>query len=205
MKLKTYITSTDFRHGLKHPRVLIREMCIDALLNSAVSEHLKLEGIICPSWTNQKKITEYRGIPVQNVETRDLSNLETHGHCPVIGYSKKRSSYDADNEHLSLIENMQIETPCIVIDSDILIYANHRLKSFVHKLCYSSLETHCICAFHAIYFKDCSFQEKGLEFTPGYFYNCPKIQSSRDDFFRCSTHFSRAMYKSMGKYKLIKK
>lgn len=208
-QIKTYITTTNLYKPIINQRRVIQDMCVDALLTPGVSEFLSLDGIIAPEWSNPEQLTEYKGVPVQSVKTRDLANYNkkdvwnTHKKCPVINYTVKRGKRDADNEHLSLYENMKIETPCVILDGDILMYNNGNLRTFRNTLIRNNLPSHCICASHAIFLQNHNDVSKIMTTKMDYEAIHPTVQQIRDEYFRCSTHFSRAMHHSMTTYAIV--
>lgn len=215
MSLNTYITTTDIYKPIDNQRRIIQDMCISALLTPAVAELFTLKQIITPEWCNPNKITEYKEIPVQSVETRDLTNYnlerphEARRTCPVINLSQIRSKTNAaDNEHLSLFENMKIEAPCLVLDGDILLYYNGNLRALRNLLIgsfknHNPPESHSICASHAVYLKHVDDQSKNIISMESHRNPCTTVQLIRDKFFRSSTHLSRAMHGSMTTYKFV--
>ena len=215
MSLNTYVTTTDLYKPKHDHRRIIQDMCISALLTSNVAELFTLKQIITPEWCNPGKKREYKGVPVQNVETRDLTNYDpkciqhTRRTCPVINHSRVRSeTNDADNEHLSLFENMEVETPCIVIDGDILLYYNGRLRA-LHNLLIGSVpgfkkpDACSICASHAVFLRYPEDQQKDIISMKSHLNFSPIIELIRDNFFRSATHLSRSMSESMTTYKII--
>lgn len=214
--MNTYITTTDLYKPINDQRRIIQDMCISALLTPAVAELFTLKQIITPEWCNPNKITEHKDIPVQSVETRDLTNYnfkrphEARRTCPVINISRRRSNTnEADNEHLSLFENMKIEAPCLVLDGDILMYCNRNLR-VLHSLLigrfaenHQKPEAHSICASHAVYLKHVDDQNKNIISMKSHLNTCATVQLIRDHFFRSSTHLSRAMHGSMTTYEFV--
>lgn len=215
MSINTYVTTIDLYKPLDDQRRVIQDMCIDALQTPAVSQFFNLKSIVTPEWCNPGKKQEYKDVSVQSVETRDLTNYNLKNissarlTCPVINNSRKRSKTNAaDNEHLSLFENMEVETPCVVMDSDILLYYNGRLRA-LHNLLIGNVQgfkkpdAHSICASHAVFLRYPEDQQKDIISMESHQNLCPTIQLIRDNFFRSSTHLSRAMTTSMTTYKII--
>lgn len=210
MSINTYVTTTDIYKPFDDQRRIIQDMCIDALQTPNVSQFFDLKSIITPEWCNPNQISNYKSVPVQSVETRDLTNYNpkdvwsARRTCPVINNSRKRGKHPADSEHLSLFENMIVETPCVVLDGDILLYYNVNLRTLHDLLTERSPYSHSICASHAVYLKCTEDQHKDIISMKSHRNLCSTIQLIRDNFFRSSTHLSRAMHRSMTTYKLIK-
>ena len=210
MSVNVYITTIDLYKPLHDQRRVIQDMCIDGLKTPDVAQYFELKGIITPEWCNPDRIDNYKDTPVQSVETRDLKNYDSHDpwrsrdNCPVINVSRKRGTLLADNEHLSLFENMTIETPCLLLDGDILLYCNSNLRALYDLLTQDvKPEGHSICASHAVYFSCDDDRDKDLISMQSHINPCSKVQLIRDTFFRCSTHMSRAMHSSMTTYRFV--
>ena len=117
---------------------------------------LKLQGIIAPEYLSPE-IGSYKGIPVQRVQTTILPGHPDYEkskvlHCSLANAElfkesfqngrvlhlypqnkdHRKSRYVGDNAHEILFSNMCIETPCLVIDGDVL-FVQFNLKHLQDK------------------------------------------------------------------------
>jgi hypothetical protein len=214
MKLNTYITTTDLYKPLSDQRRIVQDMCLGSLQTPGVSQFFNLKEIITPEWCNPKQIDSYMNVPVQSVETRDLTNYNpsdvwaSRRTCPVINNSRERGGQSADSEHLSLFENMKVETPCLLLDGDILLYYTNHIERLYRLLTgrfshYKPPVGHSICASHAVFISCAEDQSKDLISMRSYLNPCPTVQFIRDTFFRTSTHLSRGMRRGMLTYQFV--
>jgi hypothetical protein len=131
--MNMYITTIDLR-SIGHSNVrmagrgTILNACIDALTHAGVT----INGIITPEWANLAGLETYRGIAVQTLKTRDMTNyggdcnmdLSPKGSlkdCEILCKTERSPQHHGDNEHQTIFEMMEVETPCLISDGDMIM------------------------------------------------------------------------------------
>lgn len=142
--MNVYLTTVYLNDPERSVRKKILNASIASLLayQSDPSKNFILSGIITPSWKNPLNLDSYKGVKVLSVTTRQgcpdpnlgprdpkyfqypclNKNVRKHGkrHWAKTDIQKRNTE---DNEHQALLENMQLNYPCLVSDGDI-IYDN---------------------------------------------------------------------------------
>ena len=152
--MNIYLTTIFLNDQEKSNRRLILDSCIESLIENKNKNRLKLKGIIVPDYRNPQKLKEYMGIEVQSVRTREgnpdprlqpqnpelLKHRCTNKHERKIINRKRHwtrtpeeARNEADNEHQAMFEAMQVESPCLISDGDILFSGND-FSPFIHYL-----------------------------------------------------------------------
>ena len=205
--MNIYLTSISINCGEDDVRRILLDMCIDSLIKSPISDYLTIKGIIVPEWSNLDNVKTYRGICVETIKTRDLTLFDPEREwdslehdCPIVDIVNVRpgnGGYVADQEHQVLFENMTIESPCLISDSDLIFNPNHAFINLNNSLKNYDHSFVVLPASHLMYIHD-NGDENTILLKPTAHLHMSRLA------FKCTAHFNRGLFHHLPGYTIIR-